>query len=140
MSLQSMFEELASRTPQSTPIIREEPAPRCYDHHHDLPCPQCAENKERGYSVRQLAGRCANGFEGGHGIKWHAVPNDDYKAICGATYGRRSAGWSSYQIIGQSVTCPKCIKRLERAQQKMQPTNGGQSASDKLSQPTTIIG
>ena len=28
----------------------------------------------------------------------------------------------------------------ESAQQKMQPTNGGQSASDELSKPTTISG
>lgn len=115
-----MFEEIASRYPQPEPIERPEPTPRCYSHASDLPCPQCVENEKRGYAVLQLAGRCANGFEGGHGMKWHAVAKGEYKAICGATYGRRSAGWSSYEKVGQEVTCPKCQKKLA----KTQPTSG----------------
>ncbi len=114
MALISMLEELAKRTPTPTQTVDiPEPKPRCYDHSHDLPCPQCEEDKARGWSVKQLAGRCANGFQRDSGVRWHAVRLDEYKAICGATYGRRSAGWSPYAKIGQEVTCPKCKKKLE---------------------------
>jgi hypothetical protein len=83
---------------------------QCLYHYHPQPCPQCTENNTRGYQVKQLAGRCANGLEGGHGSKWHAVKNGE--ALCGAKPGRRSVGWSEYQILGQLITCPKCLKRV----------------------------
>lgn len=84
----------------------------CQPHFNILPCAQCAEDDLRGYAVLMLAGRCANGAERDHGSLWHAVR--DGEAICGATPGRRSVGWSSYTQIGQDATCPKCIKRLAR--------------------------
>ena len=112
MSLIAMFEKVARRYPQPETIELTEPIPYCYTHDLDLPCQQCAENKKRGYAVMQLAGRCANGSQGGHGVKWHAIMHDESNAICGATYGRRSAGWSSYEKAGQEVTCPKCIKKI----------------------------
>lgn len=108
MNIVSILEQVAGRNPRHEIEI----VPRCYEHYQDMPCSQCAENERRGYAVMQLAGRCANGFEGGHGVKWHAVRKGEYKAVCGATYGRRSAGWSSWQVIGQEVTCPKCQKKL----------------------------
>lgn len=83
---------------------------RCLEHYQELPCRQCAEDEDRGYQVKQLAGRCADGFEGGHGRLWHAINLDG--ALCGAKPGRRSAGWSTYTIYGQDVTCPKCLKKL----------------------------
>lgn len=67
-----------------------------------------------------LAGRCANGYERGHGHVVHAVEvrHDDelrfglsaVSAICGAKHGPRSAGWS---IAAEStISCAKCVKLL----------------------------
>jgi len=56
-------------------------------------------------SIRQMAGRCADGAERDSGELWHLVmPNGI--AICGRRPGRRSAGWSSEQ--GATVTCSRC--------------------------------
>ena len=90
-------------------------APMCYEHLRDQPCSICAEDEHRGYQVRILAGRCANGAELGSGTQWHAVKPGEHKAICGATPGRRSVGWSSWRKIGQEVTCPKCRKKLQQS-------------------------
>jgi hypothetical protein len=56
-----------------------------------------------------LLGRCANGAERDKGKLVHAVP-DSGVALCGATYGSRSAGWSREED-GQMVTCPRCLRR-----------------------------
>lgn len=85
---------------------------RCQDHFEPLPCARCEENNQRGYAVMMLAGRCANGSELDHGTRWHAVKPGEYRAVCGAKPGRRSAGWSSYTTLGQIATCPRCIKKL----------------------------
>ena len=66
----------------------------------------------------RLAGRCANGAERDGGVRYHAriVCEDNYAhhtAICGATYGKRSGGWSYYES-GKDVNCPRCVKKLER--------------------------
>jgi hypothetical protein len=81
---------------------------RCYDHDSATPCHQCETDRARGYSVKVLAGRCANGSELDSGTRWHAVPTDSWTALCGAKPGRRSAGWSSWYIKDQAVTCPRC--------------------------------
>lgn len=86
----------------------------CLKHSLSLPCVQCLENQARGFAVQQLAGRCSNGAEKDAGRRWHALPLTRYRALCGVTYGRRSAGWSDYEIPGQSVTCPKCAKKIEK--------------------------
>lgn len=63
-----------------------------------------------------LAGRCANGSELDSGTRWHAVPLGEHglswSALCGAEPGRRSAGWSSWTVRGQAVTCPRCLGKL----------------------------
>lgn len=59
-----------------------------------------------------LAGRCANGSELDCGTIWHAVPKSSNKALCGATHGRRSAGWRG-DDESHLVTCPRCLKRME---------------------------
>lgn len=64
------------------------------------------------YQALRLAGRCANVSERDGGARYHAVPPHSIKALCGATYGRRSAGWSEYP--GDKVTCPRCQKKLEK--------------------------
>ena len=87
---------------------------KCYIHDQELPCQQCEINKARGYSVMVLAGRCANGSELDSGMRWHAVA-DGYAALCGAKPGRRSAGWSSWYVKGQEVTCPRCLKKLSKS-------------------------
>lgn len=79
-------------------------------------CARCAEDHKRGYRTLTMAGRCANGAERDHGTRWHAVPVGSYAALCGDEPGRRSAGWSSHRIEGQEVTCPRCAKKLARAQ------------------------
>lgn len=70
-----------------------------------------------------LAGRCANGSEGGRGRVVHAVEGREVGtfgggtmleiptyalALCGKTHGQRSAGWSTAE--GQEITCPRSIK------------------------------
>lgn len=83
-------------------------------------CPQCQADKLRGYSVRSLGGRCANGAEADHGTRFHALPvaGSEYgdrtdAAVCGARPGRRSIGWTRWGS-DQAVTCPKCIKKVNR--------------------------
>lgn len=97
---------------------------RCQEHFDPLPCARCEENDKRGYAVMMLAGRCANGSELDHGTKWHAVKPGEYQAICSAKPGRRSAGWSSYTVLNQQVTCPRCLKKLslERGRAMNPPT------------------
>lgn len=62
-----------------------------------------------------LAGRAANGWERDAGQKVHAVAGESAQrinyshgvALCGASPGRRSVGWS---VIEKRVTCPKCLR------------------------------
>lgn len=73
--------------------------------------------------ARRLAGRCANGAERDGGTIWHAVPRTrtSSTALCGATYGRRSAGWST--TIGAAVTCPRCIRRATPKPKRVRATH-----------------
>ena len=61
-------------------------------------------------NILQMMGSCRDGFERNSGRLWHAVPDDCWKAVCGAEPGRRSAGWSNR--IGSEVTCTRCARRL----------------------------
>ena len=63
-----------------------------------------------------LMGRCANGAEREKGTKVHAVPTTSNKALCGVTYGRRSAGWqvADGRHVGLDITCPRCLARLRK--------------------------
>lgn len=72
----------------------------------------------RAYDICYLMGNCSMGrgrslygAKGNGGKLRHAVTG--WKALCGATYGRRSAGWSEHEE-GAAVTCPKCAKKIER--------------------------
>jgi hypothetical protein len=63
-----------------------------------------------------LSGRGANGNQGDRGVQIHAIRGEaSYPnfatAICGATPGKRSEGWSEYRA--DAPTCPKCAKKLE---------------------------
>jgi hypothetical protein len=81
-------------------------------------CPFCLQEKVRGYGIRVKAGRCANGFELDHGRVNHAVPNGSYKALCGTQPGRRSVGWNyPFPRLDATVTCPKCLKKLDHIAQ-----------------------
>ena len=62
------------------------------------------------WSAARLGGRCANGAERDRGSLIHAVPVQSATAICGATYGCRSAGWFSEPDA--PITCPKCLHKL----------------------------
>ena len=75
-------------------------------------CGDCAAAWARGYRIIQLAGRCASGYEGGHGTRSHAVEMFSNKAMCGAKPGKRSVGWSSYQ--DKEVTCPRCAEKVAK--------------------------
>lgn len=95
----------------------------CRDQQVDLPgdlCPRCLEDKARGYRVRTLTGRCANGAERDHGTLQHALPlsmayrDDVEKAHCSIRPGRRSVGWSTWLPAGNVCTCPRCLKRLKK--------------------------
>ncbi len=66
--------------------------------------------KMTAYEILRLAGRCANGAERDGGRIYHAVPRMRSTAMCGATFGSRSAGWSSQ--VGREVTCGRCVKKV----------------------------
>lgn len=61
--------------------------------------------------AQRLMGSCRTGSDSS-GDLFHAVPEQSSVALCGRTYGRRSAGWSS--VIGDAVTCPKCLRKMQR--------------------------
>lgn len=63
-----------------------------------------------------LSGRGATGAQGDRGVQIHAIKGKDRyphfgAALCGATPGKRSGGWSEYR--SDSATCPRCLKKLE---------------------------
>lgn len=63
-------------------------------------------------------GRCATGTERDRGHVLHALQGSGLFdvadiALCGATYGRRSAGWSATLLPADRVTCPKCLDKLK---------------------------
>ena len=127
MSLQSMLEEIASRTeaPEPQIVYWVEPQPVCSDCRDERVmlegdiCKHCKTEKERGYKVAYKMGRLANGFALDAGTVYHAVPSStiDYglgKALCGTPTGRRSAGW--HKDRNHEVTCKACLKKIERMQ------------------------
>jgi hypothetical protein len=61
--------------------------------------------------ARHLAGRCRTGSDS-KGALAHAVPVGEYTALCGRTYGRRSAGWSDY--YDRALTCPRCLRKMQQ--------------------------
>jgi len=68
------------------------------------------DGNDADYTPRRLAGGCRTGSDTG-GRLWHALPAGSDVAVCGATYGRRSAGWSEYR--GRVITCRRCLRRME---------------------------
>jgi hypothetical protein len=81
-------------------------------------CSACVVEKERGYRAMIKTGRCANGSELDHGRIAHAVKFGSNKALCGTQPGRRSVGWSyPYPRDHVAITCPKCLKKLDRIAQ-----------------------
>lgn len=70
----------------------------------------------RDHDVCYLLGRCADGAERDGGRLRHAVRG--YRALCRATHGRQSAGWSAHQANAY-VTCPRCLKKLSAEQRKL---------------------
>jgi hypothetical protein len=79
-------------------------------------CEDCRQELNQGFAVRSLAGRCANGAERDHGRLHHALPftrdGISHKALCGATPGPRSAGWSTWGQ-GEKVTCERCLRKMK---------------------------
>jgi len=72
----------------------------------------------KGYAVRRKSGRGRNGAERDGGVIFHLVPDDLYPswddALCGVSPGIRGNGWDDPEE-DQQATCPKCLKRLEKA-------------------------
>ncbi|MVF24249.1 hypothetical protein EVC37_21960 [Methylocaldum sp. BRCS4] len=73
----------------------------------------------RNITPATLGGRCATNYEKGRGSRVHAVPScraldqNEYcisAALCGATPGARSVGWTARPDL--VVTCPKCKKAI----------------------------
>ena len=62
--------------------------------------------------ILRLASRCVESGERDGGTRYHALPEQSRKALCGATPRRRSAGWSPY--AGQAVTCSRCLRIIVR--------------------------
>lgn len=67
------------------------------------------------YLPRVLTGRLASGAERGQGRLVHAVPDGAAwgRAACGARPGRLS-GSGFVEEPGGRVTCPRCLKQLEK--------------------------
>jgi hypothetical protein len=70
------------------------------------------------YVAARMLGRCANGNEADGGHLYHAIREDrlSWAAVCGATPGRRSAGWSDYPDSLrpiENVTCARCKRAME---------------------------
>lgn len=63
------------------------------------------------YRALEKAGRRSSGHNGDHGKIAHAVPHAKWAALCGTT-PTGAGDWSSYE--SPDVTCPKCLKRLEK--------------------------
>jgi hypothetical protein len=101
------------------------------------------DTKELVYKKAMLLGRLLSGMQSGHGIRVHAVilkqvkrppclfndwghkaiPNDDYRiqvGMCGAKPGRRSVGWINETDL--EVTCPKCLFKLVKVNDKGRKT------------------
>ena len=68
-----------------------------------------------GYRQMRLGGRCADGAERDSGTLIHTVPPRSAKALCGASYGRRSAGWFLQEAGDSGRPCPRCAVRLGKA-------------------------
>lgn len=67
----------------------------------------------------RLAGRARTGSDSA-GTVHHALPIGKYVAVCGKTYGRRSAGWSEY--YGTVVTCSACLRKLAQMGESIEVT------------------
>lgn len=63
---------------------------------------------QRVYAMH-LTGQCRSGADS-TGTRVHAVPVNSSTALCGRTYGRRSAGWSGH--LDREVTCPRCLRKM----------------------------
>lgn len=61
------------------------------------------------------AGRCADGFEGGHGSVVHGVADGIEfgmgKALCRTQPGRRSVGWVK-PYKEKPINCASCLKKM----------------------------
>lgn len=68
------------------------------------------------FTPRMKAGPLRNGAERGHGRIWHAVEGDPYSgraAICGE---QPRIMWSDWQPPNATVTCPRCLRKLAKAE------------------------
>lgn len=117
-----ILEAAAASCPETEIKEIPAPAPTCKmcrwaeDVNENGLCADCQQAVDRGYQISQLAGRCANGAERDHGVRYHARMlnglSASWTAVCGYSPGRRSAGWSTWHPAGREVTCPKCARRL----------------------------
>lgn len=123
------FKKILAGSPELEPKSKRIPARRrppcasCGGYILDLNenglCARCQIDKDRGYTVSTKAGRCANGAERDGGTLFHARMLNEHGAewapFCGVAPGKRSAGWSTWRPSpDQPVTCPRCLKKLER--------------------------
>lgn len=68
------------------------------------------------------AGRCADGYQRGHGKLIHAMFSHVYHpngamgaALCGTTPGRRSVGFYT-NVSYRKITCKRCLSKLNKLQ------------------------
>lgn len=59
------------------------------------------------FQIARKAGRLRNGMERGS-FRYHAVPYGDDEPLCGE---RPAISWKTE--AGASVSCPKCLRRLD---------------------------
>jgi hypothetical protein len=70
------------------------------------------------YLPLKMSGRCASGAERDKGQRFHAVAlgHGWTRAVCGAAPGDRGNGWATYP--GNAVTCPRCLAKLAKQEEK----------------------
>lgn len=125
-----MIEDAAKTLPPTVklPPLQGPSMPRCTHCQDKAPsvsplgfCHDCQRDVDRGYSLREKAGRLANSFEGGKGTLTHAIivsthPAYTYsreKSACNTQPGKRSAGWVKPFVDTELPTCRQCLAKIK---------------------------
>ena len=131
-TFEDIFKKIIEKNPQPepAPLYWVETRPKCAACHdyevmnYGDHCERCKAHAAQGWQPMEMLGRLANGAELDHGRRVHAVPNGSRRAMCNAEPGRRSVGWT--RSDSDTVTCPRCIKKLEKLTPTQTPRTDGE--------------
>lgn len=71
----------------------------------------------------EMLGRLSSGAESDKGRLLHVLPEGERVALCRATHGPRSVGWSDPRE--EPAACPRCLSRLARMDGRLMENNDG---------------